>query len=327
MAILSGPLIVVAGSIATMGIFAATNLRRTRKLSEDAEDLHGSARLATADDVQETGFLPTQHGVYVGGWYDETEHRLQYLRDNGPSHVLAFAPTRSGKGVSLVIPSLLIWPESCVVYDIKGENWEKTAGFRAQTGQVCFKFSPIETDGSRYNPLAEVRIFTLRDVADAQNVANIVFKTEANPKDPYWQETAASLGSGLVLHVCYTAAQQGKVACLADLSHAFTPPGIDFREALIELENFPRDPEFKLGWTTPTGERTATHPMVAEKVRQTLNKAEGLEWCGLMRDHFSCSLLRPVGTPQHRSERLSHQRPRELRAPGIALSRCSQQRP
>ena len=107
MAILSGPLIVVAGSIATMGIFAATNLRRTRKLSEDAEDLHGSARLATADDVKETGFLTTQHGVYVGGWYDETEHRLQYLRDNGPSHVLAFAPTRSGKGVSLVIPSLL----------------------------------------------------------------------------------------------------------------------------------------------------------------------------------------------------------------------------
>jgi type IV secretion system protein VirD4 len=274
MTILSGPLIVVAGSIATMGIFAATNLRRTRKLSEDAEDLHGSARLATADDIQETGFLTTQNGVYVGGWYDKAERHLHYLRDNGPSHVLAFAPTRSGKGVSLVIPSLLIWPESCVIYDIKGENWDKTAGFRAQAGQVCFKFSPIEKDGSRYNPLAEVRIFTDREVADAQNVANIIFKTEANPKDPYWQETAASLGSGLVLHVCYIAAQQGKVACFADLSHAFTPPNIDFREALIELENFPHDPEFKLGWTTPTGERTATHPMVAEKVRQTLNKAE-----------------------------------------------------
>jgi type IV secretion system protein VirD4 len=274
MTILSGPLIVVAGSVATMGIFAASNFRRTRKLSEDAEDLHGSARLATADDVKETGFLTTQNGVYVGGWYDKTERRLQYLRDNGPSHVLAFAPTRSGKGVSLVIPSLLIWPESCVIYDIKGENWEKTAGFRAQAGQVCLKFSPIEKDGSRYNPLAEVRIFTDRGVADAQNLAEIVFKTESNPKDPYWQETAASLGSGLVLHVCYIAARQGKVACLADLSHAFTPPNIDFREALIELENYPHDPEFKLGWTTPTGERTATHPMVAEKVRLTLNKAE-----------------------------------------------------
>ena len=274
MTILSAPLIVVAGSIATMGIFAATNLRRTRKLSENAEDLHGSARLATPDDVKETGFLTTQHGVYVGGWYDENERHLHYLRDNGPSHVLAFAPTRSGKGVSLVIPSLLIWPESCVVYDIKGENWAKTAGFRAQSGQVCLKFSPIERDGSRYNPLAEVRIFTERDVADAQNVAEMLFKTEANPRDPYWQETAASLGSGLVLHVCYTAARQGKVACLADLARAFTPANIDFREALAELENFPHDPEFKLGWHTPTGERTATHPMVAEKVRQMLNKEE-----------------------------------------------------
>ena len=108
MAILSGPLIV--GWLAALRPWESSPLPTFGGpgSSEDAEDLHGSARLATADDVKETGFLTTQHGVYVGGWYDETEHRLQYLRDNGPSHVLAFAPTRSGKGVSLVIPSLLI---------------------------------------------------------------------------------------------------------------------------------------------------------------------------------------------------------------------------
>jgi Type IV secretory system Conjugative DNA transfer len=49
--------------------------------------------------------------------------------------------TRSGKGVGLVIPRLLIWLESCIVYDIKGENWIKTAGFRQEAGQVCFRFS------------------------------------------------------------------------------------------------------------------------------------------------------------------------------------------
>ena len=67
-------------------------------------------------------------------WVVPEGNRLNYLRHNGPEHVLAFAPTRSGKGVGLVIPSLLAWEESAVIYDIKGENWAKTAGFRSQAG-------------------------------------------------------------------------------------------------------------------------------------------------------------------------------------------------
>ena len=67
----------------------------------------------------------------------------------------------SGKGVGLVIPTLLAWSESAVVYDIKGENWAKTAGFRQAQGHMCFKFSPVEDgNGSRFNPLSEVRIGT-----------------------------------------------------------------------------------------------------------------------------------------------------------------------
>jgi type IV secretion system protein VirD4 len=274
--ILSGPLIVITGCVATMGIFAATNLRRTKKLSENTEDLHGSARWAKPEDVNETGLLTARHGVYIGGWYNDTQGRLHYLRDDGPAHVLAFAPTRSGKGVGLVIPTLLVWPESCVVYDIKGENWAKTAGFRQQAGQVCFKFSPVEVgNGSRFNPLAEVRIFTERDVADAQNVADMIIRTgEQSPQERYWQDAAASIGTGMVLHVCYAAAQQGKTACLADFARVFTHANMSFKEALAELENFPHDPEYKLGWRTPDGQRTAAHPVVAEKVREMLDKED-----------------------------------------------------
>jgi type IV secretion system protein VirD4 len=274
--ILSGPLIVVTGSVATIVIFAAANLHRTRKLSENAQDLHGSARWATATDIESTGLVKARQGVYVGGWFNEAEHRLHYLRDDGPAHVLAFAPTRSGKGVGLVLPTLLIWPESCVVYDIKGENWAKTAGFRNKAGQVCFKFSPVEAgNGSRFNPLAEVRIFTERDVADAQNVADMIIRTgEDSPQERYWQDAAASFGTGMVLHVCYSAARQGKTACLADFARAFTHAHMSFREALAELENYPHDPDYQFGWRTPTGERTATHPVVAEKVREMLDKED-----------------------------------------------------
>lgn len=276
LAILCGPLIVVTGSMATIAIFAAANLRRTRRLSANTEDLHGSARWATATDVAATGLLTARQGVYVGGWFDHQARHLRYLRDDGPSHVLAFAPTRSGKGVGLVIPTLLIWPESCVVYDIKGENWAKTAGFRAHSGQVCFKFSPVEMEnGSRFNPLAEVRIGTPRDVSDAQNVADMIIRTgEDSPQERYWQDAACSITTGMVLHVCYAAAQQGKVACLMDLSHVFTNFNMSFRDALAELENFPHDPGYTHAWRTPAGTRTATHPVVAEKVREMLDKED-----------------------------------------------------
>ena len=70
----------------------------------------------------------------------EGGHRLNYLRHNGPEHILAFAPTRSGKGVGLVIPSLLAWEESAVIYDIKGENWAKTAGFRSHGASSVSSF-------------------------------------------------------------------------------------------------------------------------------------------------------------------------------------------
>ena len=206
-----GEMIVFAGSFLCIGLFFAVTNRHTRKLTENADHLHGSARWASADDIRETGLLATKGGVYVGGWRPKGEDRLRYLRHDGPEHLLAFAPTRSGKGVGLVIPSLLAWSESAVIYDIKGENWAKTAGFRAQQGHLCFKFSPVEDKASsRFNPLGEVRLFTLRDVSDAQNIANMIVRTgEDSPQERYWQDAAASITTGMILHVCYEAAVGG----------------------------------------------------------------------------------------------------------------------
>lgn len=271
-----GEMIVFAGSFLCAGIFFVHASRRARKLTENAEDLHGSARWADEEDVRSTGLLTTGHGVYVGGWRAEGSTRLNYLRHDGPEHVLAFAPTRSGKGVGLVIPSLLAWEESAIIYDIKGENWAKTAGFRSAQGQLCFKLSPVEQQASsRFNPLSEVRLFTPRDVSDAQNIANMIVRTgEDSPQERYWQDAAASITTGMILHVCYEAALESRVACLADLSHVFTRPGSGFRDALGELLNFEHDPEKKRDWRMPTGERTRTHPVVREKVQEMLDKED-----------------------------------------------------
>jgi type IV secretion system protein VirD4 len=271
-----GEMIVFAGSFVCVAVFFVLANRRSRQLMENAEDLHGSARWADESDIRQTGLMSARQGVYVGGWSKERSSRLHYLRHDGPEHILAFAPTRSGKGVGLVIPTLLAWSESAVIYDIKGENWAKTAGFRAQQGHLCFKFSPVEeTSSSRFNPLSEVRLYTLRDVSDAQNIANMIVRTgEDSPQERYWQDAAASITTGMILHVCYEAALEGRVASLADLAHVFTKPGCSFRETLEELLNFPHDPNHAHDWRMPTGEGTATHPVVKEKVQEMLDKED-----------------------------------------------------
>jgi len=270
-----GEMIVFGGSFACVAAFFVMTNRRSRKLMQDAEDIHGSARWANERDIERTGLIAATQGVYVGAWSRENSHRLEYLRHNGPEHVLAFAPTRSGKGVGLVIPTLLAWNESAVVYDIKGENWAKTAGFRNQMGHLCFKFSPVEEISSRFNPLAEVRLFNLRDVSDAQNIAEMIIRSgQDSPMERHWEDAAASLTTGMVLHVCYEAALEGRLACLADLSHVFTKPGCNFRDTLQDLLNFLHDPGYKHSWRMPTGDFTATHPVVREKVQEMLDKED-----------------------------------------------------
>jgi type IV secretion system protein VirD4 len=91
--------------------------------------------------------------------------------------VLCFAPTRA-KGVGLVLPTLLTWPGSVIVHDVKGENWEITAGFRARHGRVLL-FDPTNPASSAYNPLLEIRRGQW-EVRDTQNVADVLVDPEGS---------------------------------------------------------------------------------------------------------------------------------------------------
>ena len=89
---------------------------------------------------------------------------------------LCFAPTRSGKGVGLVVPTLLTWPGSGIVHDTKGENWTLTAGWRAGFGRVLL-FDPTNAASAAYNPLLEVRRGEW-EVRDVQNIADVLVDPE-----------------------------------------------------------------------------------------------------------------------------------------------------
>jgi type IV secretion system protein VirD4 len=143
---------------------------------------YGTARWATPREVRAAG-LSGPDGVVLG------KFGRDYLRHDGAEHVLCFAPTRSGKGVGLVVPTLLTWPASAIVHDIKGENWEVTAGLRARVGRVLL-FDPTNPSSSAYNPLLEVRR-GLWEVRDVQNVADVLVDPEGSlERRNHWEKTS-----------------------------------------------------------------------------------------------------------------------------------------
>jgi type IV secretion system protein VirD4 len=134
----------------------------------------------------------------------------------------------------------------------------------------------VEPDqSSRFNPLAEIRLFTERDVSDAQNIADMLVRSdEDKPEDRYWQEAAASITTGMILHACYAALLEGRQASLSLLGGVFTRPGFTFRETLTELLTYTHDKNNAHNWRLPTGEATCTHPVVREKAQEMLDKED-----------------------------------------------------
>lgn len=170
-------------------------------------DSHGSAHFATMDEIKATktidppGLLSGK-GVILGMLDDG-----QLIRDDTKTHVLICAPTRSGKGVGIIIPTLLTWTESVVVTDIKGENWALTSAWRKKyMHNKVLKFEPTSEFSSHYNPFDEVRIRTKYEVRDIQNIVRILIDptgTGSEGNNAHWINNAAALLTGVVLHLKY----------------------------------------------------------------------------------------------------------------------------
>jgi type IV secretion system protein VirD4 len=213
----------------------------------------GSARWATVKEIAAAGLFRPK-GVFLGRVGD------QYLRHDGPEHVMCFAPTRSGKGVGLVLPTLLSWTSSAVVHDIKGENWQLTAGWRSQFSH-CLLFDPTDVRSARYNPLLEVRKGAC-EVRDVQNIADILVDPEGSiERRNHWEKTSHALLVGVILHVLY--GEERKT--LARVTELLADPAQSFEKTL----------RIMLGTNhLGTAERPQVHPVVAATARELLNKSE-----------------------------------------------------
>ncbi len=205
------------------------------------QKLHGSARWADKKDIQAAGLLATDKrsnsdAVYVGAWQDNSG-KTHYLKHSGPEHVLCYAPTRSGKGVSLVMPTLLSWTQSAVITDLKGELWALTSGWRkVHAKNKVLRFDPASsTNSARWNPLDEIVIGSGTEVADVQNLTTLIVDPDGKGLQTHWQKTAQALLVGVILHVLYKSQQEGTPATLPTVDAMLSDPDRDIRELWMEM--------------------------------------------------------------------------------------------
>ncbi|MDP0926538.1 conjugal transfer protein TraG [Paracoccus onubensis] len=260
---------IIAASGGFLAIAAAITLSVMRAREAREIDTYGSAKWADRKEIARAGLLGPD-GVVLG------RHGRDYLRHDGPEHVLCFAPTRSGKGVGLVVPSLLTWPGSAIVHDIKGENWQLTAGFRSRHGHALL-FDPTNAASAAYNPLLEIRRGEW-EVRDVQNIADVLVDPEGSlEKRNHWEKTSHALLVGAILHVLYAETDKtlaGVAAFLSDPRH-------------------PIEVTLKAMMTTRHLGEAGPHPVVASTARELLNKSDNersgvlstaMSFLGLYRD-------------------------------------------
>ncbi|WP_432769001.1 MAG: conjugal transfer protein TraG [Sphingopyxis sp.] len=270
-----GAMIAASGGFISIIVAIAMSVWRARE--RQRAETYGSARWAEAGDIRRAGMLGDA-GVILGRF------GRTYLRHDGAEHILCFAPTRSGKGVGLVVPTLLTWPGSCIVHDIKGENWQLTSGFRAQHGRVLL-FDPTNIASAAYNPLLEVRRGAW-EVRDVQNVADVLVDPEGSlEKRNHWEKTSHSLLVGAILHVLYAEEDKSLAGVAAFLS--------DPRRGIAST--------LRIMQTTAHLGEAGVHPVVAAAAQDLLNKSANersgvlstaMSFLGLYRDPVIAAVTR-----------------------------------
>jgi type IV secretion system protein VirD4 len=265
----------LVATVGTAGTITAA-VQRAKQIGARS-DLYGSAEFGTLAQLKSAGLLK-QAGIFVGMWaltrWGRT--RMVALRDDGPEPTLVVAPNRSGKGVGIVIPNALSWPESLVVLDPKDqENWKASAGWRKQQGHTCLCLDPTSNDGTsaRWNPLLEMPAYPY-DVAYAQTIARAIMATDEYVRPTadwiHWNNTGEGLLTAVILHVMYAEPNKSLAGCF----HLIANPHEKIEKTLERMRMTEHDPDGLRHWQDPiTGAPTKTHPVVALRVRAVENKS------------------------------------------------------
>jgi type IV secretion system protein VirD4 len=179
----------LVGLLYLLGLFLILKPKR--------QTLHGDARFASAADLSKAGlFKNSGDGIVVGKFGG------RLVRLSGQQFVILAAPTRSGKGVGVVIPNLLDYQESVVVLDIKQENFELTSGWRASQGHEVFLFNPFAEDRRthRWNPLSYVSDDPAFRVSDLMSISAMLYP-DGSDEQKFWVSQARNAFMAFALYL------------------------------------------------------------------------------------------------------------------------------
>lgn len=254
---------------------------------DETLDTHGTARWAKLFEWEVAGLIfpkdKLENGVILGKTKFSIFGGYKYIIDTLKTHVAVIAPSRAGKGIGIIIPTLLHWISSVFVLDMKGENYQKTAGFRKYIlRQKVLKFKPYGlNDSVSYNPLGEVRIGTPYEVKDATIIADILTDPGEGKKRDHWDTSASALFVGLILHVLYMRKRENKVGTFGDIVDFLTSTEDTLENNFLNLLNFKHLNEEDITKISEIYEESqlkginrSTHPIVARTAAEILNKDE-----------------------------------------------------
>lgn len=247
------------------------------------KDTHGSARWIKNSELEKLGFLEKKHsvkdGVILGRVKTMFGEKTIINKDN--THISLIAPTRSGKGVGVIIPTLLTWKGSTLVLDPKGENYSLTGGYRQKVlGHKVLKFAPFATDGTiSYNPLSAIRKGSIHEFTDVEVITSILVDNGKDAELDHWASGAKILLNGLILHALYTI--EDRVATLGDVLDITSNP---LNPLVKELEKI-------------IGEEDEDENILPPKYNYTKNSKTGREF--IFKDFYDTETMQGVPKGVH----------------------------
>lgn len=134
------------------------------------------------------------------------KYQGRYLTLKEEGFVLLAAPTGSNKGVAVMLPNLLNFPDSMVVLDIKLENFRYTSLFRQRHGHQVYLWAPFAEDGRTHcwNMLDAIPRDSLFRVGEILAIAQAFYPSDCDPKEKFWNDNARNLFLALVLYLLET---------------------------------------------------------------------------------------------------------------------------
>lgn len=274
-----------------LGAAALRLARRTRPTS------YGSAKWATLDYLRENGLFGTK-GFLLGSFPDTAPE--SWLRYEGKRHLLTVAPTRSGKGVSSIIPNLLLHEGSAIVIDPKGENALITAPRRGSgdlkrgipgLGQRVILLDPwnvaatkLGIEQSHFNPLDWIKQGDPDAAENAFLLAEALVIKEGGADSAFWDEEAKALLTGIILFVA-TAPSEDGTRHLGRVRDILTLGEDEFKEVLQRMYDHPNplvsstaartaSKEIKLRSSVLASAQAHTHFLESPRIRASLGSSD-----------------------------------------------------